>query len=424
VYDQGAPRVVPTSYELIGTDFSGTHCEGFGDHFIWIEDVLQELGYSGECLQICYDYLLDMRTAYECDWAFGAFVANSLADANGMFPDGMFAAAWLGGPFFVMTYDNQYYGIAKMDAVAAHETGHILWALDQYQGCGDCDEGGGYLDTENQNADVLGGGQGGCLINEPSIMRGGITPYADGALDPYGAGQLGWWDGDEDGLPDVIDTTPAVFIDAYSPDPTHESHLAYSGVAWDLPAHNQNPASWNPRVDMTVNTISSVQYRVDEGAWSSAIPLDGAFDDSLEYFVLTTDSLPSGTHVIEITAFNSVCSESEAMAADTVTITSWVGVPGLLPGGLQMLSIAPNPSSGVAVIHYYLPECSAASIGIYTLTGRRVRALRREAPMRAGQHIAVWDGRDDIGFSVGSGVYFCRVHTDKGEAAEKLLVVR
>lgn len=100
---------------------------------VWIAEVMGNLGYaSGNYFARVYAYLNSLRSTLETDWAFAIFVVDSNNDADGLFSDGYFAYAYLGGPFMVMTYDNDGYSISNMDAVSAHETGHIFYANDQY----------------------------------------------------------------------------------------------------------------------------------------------------------------------------------------------------------------------------------------------------------------------------------------------------
>ena len=49
-----------------------------------------------------------------------------------IFSGGKFAYAYIGGPFAVMTYGNDNWGISNVGQVLAHETGHIFYALDKY----------------------------------------------------------------------------------------------------------------------------------------------------------------------------------------------------------------------------------------------------------------------------------------------------
>ena len=107
-----------------------------------------------------------------------------------------------------MTYDNGGYTISNMDAVMAHETGHIFGAGDQYVSyyynppviCS-CTAIYGFLQVENQNC------ENSCLSNVASIMRGGVAPYTAGAIDYYAKGQIGWRDLDSDSINDVVDST-------------------------------------------------------------------------------------------------------------------------------------------------------------------------------------------------------------------------
>ena len=425
VYDQGGPILVPTQYEPINMTTTGGYCEGYGDHFIWVEDVLHSFGYSGDCFEPAYEYLEDMRVIHATDWAFAVFIANSLSDPDGSFPDDSFAAAWWGGPFLFMTYDNHYYGIGNMDAVSAHETGHMFWALDQYASLyGDCTGlhsclfTAGYLAVENQNCEY-------CDATQPSIMASNIIgSFASGALDDYGAGQIGWWDTDEDGLPDVTDTAPAVLLDRYVPDPTENHRLTYSGVTWDVPMPNVNPASWNPQVDITINEITAVQFRIDDGTWYDATALDGAFNDSLEHYSFVTDSLPAGTHIVEVATFNSVGNQTAVAARDTVTITDWVGIPGAGVVDVSIGPVVPNPTTGHTLIHFGIPAPVSSTVDIYALSGRHVRSLVRGRVESCGRQAVTWDGRDDSGQSVASGVYFCCLQTESGGAATKLLLLK
>jgi tetratricopeptide (TPR) repeat protein len=68
----------------------------------------------------------------------------------------------------------------------------------------------------------------------------------------------------------------------------------------------------------------------------------------------------------------------------------------------------PNPFNPQTLIQYQLPEASHIILKIYNLFGQEVRTLvagQREA----GYHVEIWDGRNDFGEKVASGVYFYRL---------------
>jgi hypothetical protein len=68
----------------------------------------------------------------------------------------------------------------------------------------------------------------------------------------------------------------------------------------------------------------------------------------------------------------------------------------------------PNPFNPQTTVSYALPASSRVILTIYSVTGQLVRTLY-DGEQSAGRHVAVWDGANDRGASVGSGVYFCRM---------------
>ena len=82
------------------------------------------------------------------------------------------------------------------------------------------------------------------------------------------------------------------------------------------------------------------------------------------------------------------------------------GVQGSRPPAHLFLSVWPNPSSGEVVIIAEVPE--PGRLSIYDVSGRLVREMR--TPDKASGRVEInWDGRDDAGAQVPSGVYFVQV---------------
>lgn len=302
-YDDHFSSPVPTRYEPINHPHS--------EQGLWIGDVMGKLGYSASSyFTRVRDYNNNLRQTYGTDWAFTIFVADSSNDDDNYFPDGYFAYAYLGGPFMVMTYGNDGYGPGNMDAVTAHEMGHIFLALDQYSSAQQpCTSRSGYLSIENQNSQY-----GGCSSNESSIMRGQVWPYSQGAVDPYARGQIGWGDTNANGVLDPIDTDPQVLLNAHTPNPTEETTLIYTGSVIDIPWDSPT------RPDATINTIVRVEYRVNDGNWQLATATDGAFDSASENFIFTLSGLAEGRYDIEIRAVNSAGKVSAIYASDSVLV--------------------------------------------------------------------------------------------------------
>jgi len=84
---------------------------------------------------------------------------------------------------------------------------------------------------------------------------------------------------------------------------------------------------------------------------------------------------------------------------------------------------SPNPFSQNTQIRYQIPERGEVSLEVYDLTGRLVRTLVRkgEGP---GVRIVPWDGKDQTGSLVPSGVYLYRLRAGDFISIRKLVLVR
>jgi hypothetical protein len=77
----------------------------------------------------------------------------------------------------------------------------------------------------------------------------------------------------------------------------------------------------------------------------------------------------------------------------------------------------PNPFNPSMTIKFAMPEAGRAALRIYALTGQLVQTLV-DGEMSAGWHSITWNGRDQAGVAVASGMYFYRIEVQEqnGEA--------
>jgi flagellar hook assembly protein FlgD len=87
------------------------------------------------------------------------------------------------------------------------------------------------------------------------------------------------------------------------------------------------------------------------------------------------------------------------------------------------LSATPNPSTGQVVIRYTLPKPMAVTIEVFDAAGALVRRLE-EGQRQAGAFSTPWDGRDDNGRQLPTGVYFTRIMTGQGSAMGRAVIAR
>ncbi len=96
----------------------------------------------------------------------------------------------------------------------------------------------------------------------------------------------------------------------------------------------------------------------------------------------------------------------------------------VIPGErFQLERNVPNPFNPATTIAFSLDERSAISLQVFDISGRLVRTLFADT-LPAGHHEQVWDGRDDGGAPVASGVYVCRLRSGARQQTEKLLLLK
>ena len=93
------------------------------------------------------------------------------------------------------------------------------------------------------------------------------------------------------------------------------------------------------------------------------------------------------------------------------------------PPDLYSLSKSyPNPFAAETTIECYLPETDYVSVKIFTMQGEIIRILEDRGKY-AGYFRTVWDGNDEGGNPVNSGVYFYKIETSTGQIHGKKMVV-
>jgi hypothetical protein len=103
---------------------------------------------------------------------------------------------------------------------------------------------------------------------------------------------------------------------------------------------------------------------------------------------------------------------------------SGVGAPALeAPASSLRLSARPNPFSASVEIRWSGPRDAVGRITVHDVSGRVVRRLPGGDPIGGGGRV-VWDGRDDRGRPVTSGVYWARVHVGDRTAVRRVVLRR
>lgn len=93
------------------------------------------------------------------------------------------------------------------------------------------------------------------------------------------------------------------------------------------------------------------------------------------------------------------------------------------PHGFRLFQNYPNPFNPATQIEYAVPVATRVKLIIYNLLGQRVRLLV-DKKQAAGLHRVSWDGTDDSGRRVASGVYVYRLHASSFLQSRKLVLLQ
>jgi hypothetical protein len=95
-----------------------------------------------------------------------------------------------------------------------------------------------------------------------------------------------------------------------------------------------------------------------------------------------------------------------------------------MPDRLHIESNFPNPFNPATTIKFGLPAPDILSLQIYDILGKRIRTLASEVQYDRGYHAIVWDGRDDRGVHVASGIYLLRLTAGNRSDLIKMTLLR
>ncbi len=229
---------------------------------------------------------------------------------------------------------------------------------------------------------------------------------------------------------------------------------------YNVELEDQDPASllsWYRRLIAVRNQSPALRRGTHEALGSSAAPtlafvrqsenqtllcLANTASQSLGGITVTGDasSLEPGDHtlvnlldpgdVIEITVtpeheIHGLEVAGHAVAIYQFELATGVGDgDGVLPPvALRLEQNVPNPFNPSTVIRFELPAARAATLSVYDVTGRRVATLVAGF-LAAGGHEVSWDGRNEAGRTVASGVYVYRLDAGDVQVSRRMLLVK
>ncbi|MEK7121589.1 MAG: FlgD immunoglobulin-like domain containing protein, partial [Patescibacteria group bacterium] len=110
---------------------------------------------------------------------------------------------------------------------------------------------------------------------------------------------------------------------------------------------------------------------------------------------------------------------------DIATFVEEENVQQEIPISFMLAQNFPNPFNAVTMIGFTLPEAGSILLSIYDLNGQMIRTIAR-GNYQPGRYKMVWDGCDDSGVIVASGIYLYSLKMTDRELTEnrRMLLIR
>lgn len=152
--------------------------------------------------------------------------------------------------------------------------------------------------------------------------------------------------------------------------------------------------------------------------------------DSL--LVIQTDSIPFWVDSADIGTLDWVYTNGDGTSVFPLFATDTVGLkyskvfdirPGLVPDVFELKQNYPNPFNPDTKIEFAVPSKTRVNLTVYNIMGQKVRTLVDEE-LDVGWKSVSWDGRDDSGNPVASGLYLYKVIADDFVDSKKMMMLK
>lgn len=233
-----------------------------------------------------------------------------------------------------------------------------------------------------------------------------------------------WWTGSEDDINSFLED--GVGFDVLSANTVYADTLIVDGDGginqWVIALAGDHNG-WNNTDDMTRNgTVWEKEVQLTAGTyeykyavmhqWSAAYGNGGVGGAGTNY---SFNASGNGTYLFQF---------DDSDNSQSVTLVLGIeGGSGRIPDRFDISANYPNPFNPTTSIKYQIPQASEVTITIYDNLGRVVRTLvnKKQQP---GHYEALWNGTNDYGQLVSSGVYVYQVRAGNFVKSRKMILLK
>ncbi|MBU0741769.1 hypothetical protein KKG45_02970 [bacterium] len=177
---------------------------------------------------------------------------------------------------------------------------------------------------------------------------------------------------------------------------------------------NGNDLSWEPSIDTDFRYFKVYRGTTPGFEIDPEHPLHTTIDEAW------TDATGTYDHHYLITAVDSAGNESPLAAPATMTGAGG----GSTPPTTRLRQNVPNPFNPATTIAFDLARETRVELAVYDLSGGLVRRLMDGETLDAGTRSLLWDGRDDAGRLVTTGIYLLRLMAGERSDSRRIALIR
>ncbi len=260
-----------------------------------------------------------------------------------------------------------------------------------------------------------------------AIQLTGTNPFSAIVLDPSSGNLMvscvGWWGSQDAGVEmiDPVNLSTAGYM------------LTESAAGGDI----NDVAVLNATKGFVIVTNSSfhtdvISFNPTTGLTGSTIYSPGAYvlndielSPDSELFIADQTATSPGIHIYDALAESMITTSpiSTGLPPFNIAFSSGTVTGTGIPPVARLGNNYPNPFNPSTTIPYFTNSTSKVRLEIFDITGRRITTLIDKVHQE-GAYKVVWDGRNENGLTVASGVYFLRFTSGEVTEAKKLILLR